>query len=343
MLSLLRREILIAVSVFLMTALLFISLSVFATSIGTNIDSTGTLGAATSTPWGTFAVDQTSGKSNLYPVFAVGDDGTNTPAIFVSQKGVVSFGSSTPSNLFLNVGDVVIGRNGASSDLFVSGGLGVGNATTTDNGFVIGADIFTVYANSNIGMFGTSSPIIIDGLSLGGSGTNADLFVSGGLGVGNATTTDSGFVVGADVLTVFANGTMGMFGTTSPVVIDGLSLGGAAGTHADAYVSGGLGVGNATTTDGALEVGNALRVYGSGDVLVGATSTAPGTSGFAVNKTDIMFSSNADSTTTVTIMNNSTTKGGCIEMTDSSGVLWKLFVATDSASTSLYVQPGTCQ
>ena len=211
----LQREVFVGVVVFLMTALFFISLSVFATTVGTNIDSTGTTGAATSTPWGDLAVDQVAGKGALRPVFVVGDNATSAPAIFVSQKGVVSFGSSTPSDLFLNVGDVVIGRNGASNDLFVSGGLGVGNATTTDNSFVVGADILTVYANSNIGMFGTSSPVVLNGLSLGGAaGTHADVYVSGGLGVGDATTTDYAFQAGGD-------GGIAVFGGTSAALASG--------------------------------------------------------------------------------------------------------------------------
>lgn len=213
----LQREVFVGVVVFLITALFFISLSVFATTIGTNIDATGTMGAATSTPWGVLAVEQTAGKSNLLPVFVVGDTGTNTPAIFVSQKGVVSFGSSTPSGLFLNVGDVVIGRHGATNDLYVSGGLGVGNATTTDNGFVVGASLFTVYANNNIGMNGTSSPALTDGVSIGTNtaGTNADVYISGGLGVGRATTSDSGFVVGDNDFAVYPNGNILAGGTTT--------------------------------------------------------------------------------------------------------------------------------
>ncbi len=340
--SLLRRENLIAVLVFFLTAIFFISLSVFATTVGTNIDSTGTTGAATSTPWGTLAVDAENTSGYLDPIFVVGDNATATPAMFVSQKGVVSFGSSTPSNLFLNVGDVVIGRHGATNDLFVSGGLGVGDATTTDNGFVVGANLFTVYANGNIGMFGTSSPVVIDGLSLGGAaGTHADLYVSGGLGVGDATTTDNSFVVGTNILTVYANSNIGMFGTSSPLLVDGLSLGGAAGTHADVYISGGLGIANATTSDGHFVVGgdNDFIVYSNGKVGIGGTTTIQG---FSVKSADSLFSSNADSTTTVGIMSNSSTKGGCIELTDSTGALFKLFIASDTASTSLYVQAGAC-
>lgn len=213
-----HKEAFVAVAVFLVTALFFISLSVFATTIGTNIDATGTVGAATSTPWGVLAVEQTAGKSSLLPVFVVGDTGTNTPAIFVSQKGVVSFGSSTPSALFLNVGDVVIGRHGATNDLYVSGGLGVGNATTTDNGFVVGAGLLTVYANNNIGINGTTSPALTDGISIGTAtaGTNADVYISGGLGVGDATTTDNAFSAGGvnAGLNVYGNGDV-IIGATS--------------------------------------------------------------------------------------------------------------------------------
>lgn len=166
-----RREFLIAVAVFLASALFFISLSVFATSIGTDMDSTGTIGAATSTPWGDLAVDQVAGKGKLRPVFAVGDNGTTTPFIFVSQKGVVGFGTSTPDTKFLNPGDVVIGRGGDTSDLFVSGGLGIGLSTTTDFAFIAG---------------GTN------GIRVWG-GTTAALS-SGDVSVG-ATTSPSGFVV----------------------------------------------------------------------------------------------------------------------------------------------------
>src|SRR3989338_6785846 len=155
-----QREVFIRVDVFLMASLFFISLSVFATTIGTNIDSTGTTGAATSTPWGDLAVDQVAGNGALRPVFAVGDNGTSTPFIFVSQKGVVSFGSSTPSNLFLTAGDVVIGRNGATNDLYVSGGLGVGNATTTDNNIQVAGRVVTAKLAVGTGNGNVASRIV---------------------------------------------------------------------------------------------------------------------------------------------------------------------------------------
>src|SRR3989344_3990164 len=96
-------------------------------------DDTNTyVGIGTSTPWGEFSVDQLSSKGITKPIFVVADNGTSSPFIFVSQKGVVSFGSSSPNAQLLNPGDVVIGRNGVTSDLYVSGGLGVGNATSRD-------------------------------------------------------------------------------------------------------------------------------------------------------------------------------------------------------------------
>ena len=80
----------------------------------------GNIGIGTTSPWGLLSVDQTSGSGALKPLFVVGDNGTSTPFFFITQKGVSSFGSSSPSNIFLNPGDVVIGRNGASSGLFLS-------------------------------------------------------------------------------------------------------------------------------------------------------------------------------------------------------------------------------
>lgn len=193
-----RRDLLFSALTFIATAAFFASLSVWATTIGTNIDSTGTFGAATSTPWGTMAVDQESGKGSLKPTFVVGDNGTTTPFIFVSQKGVVAFGTSTPSPIFLNPGDVVIGRNGATSDLFVSGGLGVANATTGDGDFVVGTGpTMSVTSNGRI-VLGASTTaatsgqgsikLVVDGgdalISSGGSGTTTLSIVTEGTAAG---------------------------------------------------------------------------------------------------------------------------------------------------------------
>lgn len=217
------RESVIFITAFLIGAFLFIAVTVYGASVvGSAITGVGT----TSPLWGDLAVDQQAAQGRLKGVFVVGDDGTTTPTVFVSQKGIISFGSSTPSPLFLNQGDVVIGRNGSTNDLYVSGGLGVGNATTTDDNFVVGTGyVFSVMTGSNrIGVLGTSSPILDDALNLGGAaGTHADLYVSGGLGVMNATSSDGDFIIRASdpVLSFTSNGRLVVGATSTALTATG--------------------------------------------------------------------------------------------------------------------------
>ena len=230
------RESAVFITAFLIGAFLFIAVTVYGASvIGSAITGVGT----TSPLWGDVVVDQQVGQGRLKGVFIVGDDATTTPTIFVSQKGIISFGSSTPSPIFLNQGDVVIGRNGSTNDLYVSGGLGVGNATTTDNDFVVGLYRFSVFASDRIGMLGTSSPAFDTALNIGTdtAGTNAHLYVSGGLGVGNATSSTGTLEIGigtagSSMLAFSNNGrlvvgasstamTVGGTATTSKFVFDG--------------------------------------------------------------------------------------------------------------------------
>ena len=93
-----RREMLIMVGAFMVAALFFISMSVWATTIGTNISATGTVGVATTTPWGDLAVDQVASATALHPIFIVGDTGSSTPFLFVSQKGKVRVGTTSASS-----------------------------------------------------------------------------------------------------------------------------------------------------------------------------------------------------------------------------------------------------
>lgn len=151
----------------------------------------------------------------------------------------------------------------------------------------------------------------------------------------------SSTVQGTGDIIGYANLLLG--GTTSIAASVDVAFGGAAGTHADVYVSGGLGVGNATTSDGDFVVGDSLKVYnsalsGSGRVLIGATTTSQG---FTVEKASSIFSSGADATTTVGIVTESTTKGGCIEMTAATdGALYKVFI--NAAGNGLTVEAGAC-
>jgi len=93
---------------FLAAAVLFIAISVVAaTTLSTNITTDGTVGVATTSPWGALSVEQTSGGLQS-PVFVVSDQGTSTPHIFVSQKGRVGIGTTTPAELLDVNGNILI-------------------------------------------------------------------------------------------------------------------------------------------------------------------------------------------------------------------------------------------
>lgn len=368
------REKLLMLVAFLVAAVFFIAMSVWATTVGTNIDSTGTTGVATSTPWGDLAIDQQAGKSKLYPSFVVGDDGTSTPFIFVSQKGIVSFGSSTPSPLFLNPADVVIGRNGSTNDLFVSGGLGVGNATTADSNLEVQTRIYAGTVISTGSYFysagSATSTFASSGLSVstGGLASSGGLTITGGtvLNTDTSTSTFSGGIsagtsgllsskgltltggvaqLGANV---FATSDLFVGGTTTQALAD-FAIGSAtAGTNNNAYISGGLGVANATTSNGDFVVGTGptLSVTANGRLVVGASTTAaqsgsPGIK-FVFDGGDAMISSGGTGTTTLSIVNEAAANGtnACIELS-TDGALYRIFV--NGARTGLTVEAGSCK
>ncbi|MEK7649348.1 MAG: hypothetical protein AAB367_00065 [Patescibacteria group bacterium] len=277
------------------------------------------IGVGSSSPWGLLSVTNGGINPVLYglsvrkPLFVVADDGTSTPFIFTTQKGVTSFGSSSPSNLLLNIGDVVIGRNGANSDLYVSGGLGIGNATTAD-GLLETSGI--AYIGGIAKIKGTATSTVAGGLYIASSGgglrvgdlnscdvvaTDAtgalicDTDNTGGSSIPNlvyqsfsgtkyftASSTvdelafrfDDGFVSSASSSiagNLYTSADFFLGGTTTQPLAD-FVLGGGDNTTADAYISGGLGVGNATTSDGDFVVGNDFYVYNNGRVGIG-TST----------------------------------------------------------------------
>lgn len=212
------RETTIFITAFLIGAFLFIAVTVYgATVIGSAIT-----GVGTSTPlWGDLVIDQQAAQGRFKGVFVVGDNGTSTPSIFVTQKGVVAMGTTTPSNVLLLPGDLV------ASSTYVTA-FGVNNATSTRGDMIVGSYRFSIFGSNRIGMFGTSSPLLDDGLSLGGeAGTHGDLYVSGGLGVANATSSDGDFVVGND-LYVYVNGRIGV-ASSSPV--SRLSIDGGLGAY----------------------------------------------------------------------------------------------------------------
>lgn len=334
------REKLLMLVAFLVAAVFFIAMSVWATTVGTNVDSTGTIGAATSTPWGTLAAEQTATQGRLDPTFVVGDSGSTTPFIFVSPKGIVSFGSSSPSALFLNAADVVIGRNGSTNDLFVSGGLGVGNATTADDNLQVQTRIY-------------AGTVISTGSYFYSAGSATSTFASSGLSVGTGglasskglTLTGGVAQLGANV---FATSDLFVGGTTTQALAD-FAIGSAtAGTNNNAYISGGLGVANATTSDGDFVVGTGptLSVTANKRLVVGASTTAaqsgsPGIK-FIFDGGDAMISSGGTGTTTLSIVNEAAADGtnACIELS-ADGALYRIFV--NGARTGLTVEAGSCK
>jgi len=143
-------------------------------------DTSGNFGFASTTPWGGFSVEQLAGQLPSKPIFAVSDTGTSSPFMFISQKGVVGFGTSSPTNLLLNAGDVAIGRGaGSTNDLYISGGLGIGNATTSDGTLETSGIAY-------IGGTGTSS--ILGNLRLAGNlKTSNALFDGNYFGMGSSS------------------------------------------------------------------------------------------------------------------------------------------------------------
>ncbi len=313
-----RREMLIMVGAFMVAALFFISMSVWATTIGTNMDATGTIGAATSTPWGTLAAEQVATQGNLDPTFVVGDTGTSTPFIFVSAKGVVSHGSSTPSALFLNPGDTVIGRNGASSDLYVSGGLGVGNATTTDNNLEV---LTRIYAGS----------VVSSGSYFYSAGSATSTFVSSGLSVaGGGLASSKGLTLTGGIMQ--SSGRLSLTGSATSTW--------GSSQWADLTVDAAA---DQTSLHGIFVVGDNgtsspfMFVSQKGLIRIGTTSRPAATDELIVD------SLTSTATSTIHLGNGgSTTRGSCLQMYNSAGTSYRIFISKAS-TTRLSMEVGACE
>ena len=203
----------------------------------------------------------------------------------------------------------------------------------------------TLYGSTTIGV-ASSSPTV-DFNVLGAA------YITNGLGVGFATSGASGGVVGSGQLHVkglaaFDN-RVGVSGTSSPVVD--------LGVDGSAYVTGGLGVGFATTGAGAFQTTGAASVGGS----LGVGTTSPYQS-VGVQSGDVALASTA--TTTLSLESTTATVSGCIELkgggADVSGAKWiRIYVGGTGATNTiaalppavigaggagyLIVEPGRCQ
>lgn len=141
-------------------------------------------------------------------------------------------------------------------------------------------------------------------------------------------------------------------GGTSTQSLADVAIGGAAGTNADVFISGGLGVANATTSDGDLIVGTGsagglLSFTANGRLVVGATSTALSSTGapnkFVFDGGAMLVSSGGTGTTTLSIVNEAGSgagsTGGCIELSKN-GSTYRIFI--NAAEDGLTVQAGSC-
>lgn len=289
--------------------------SVFsATTLGSNIETTGTLTVdSTALVKGALRATSTleaTGNAILYASTTIGT-ASSSPAVDFNVVGAayitnglgVGFATSGASGGIVGSGqlhvkglaafDNRVGISGTTSpvvdlgvdgDTFITGGLGVGYATTAGGNLLV-----TELArfDSRVGISGTTSPVA-------DLGVDGSVYIIDGLGVGYATT--SGFR--STSLGLFDN-RLGVSGTNSPVVD--------LGVDGSAYVTGGLGAGFATTGTGVIQTSGSA-VFGGAVGLNGTTSPYQGVGASG----DLAVSSAA--TTTLSLESTGTAVAGCIEI-----------------------------
>ena len=149
---------------------------------------TETIGIASSTPWGLLSVEATSTVGAAVPMFVVSDQGTSTPAFYITgNDGSVGLGTTSPSATPL----------GVVGDAYISSGLGVGTVITTDGRIVASVDL---------GVASTAPSATL--------GVTGDAYITSGLGVGVLETTDGRIIANTDlgVATTSPSDTLGVSG-----------------------------------------------------------------------------------------------------------------------------------
>ena len=165
-----------------------------------------------------------------------------------------------------------------------------------------------------------------------------------------ATTISTNVTAGGDVYatsTIQATGNLVGYGDllaggTTTATVTGFNLGGVAGTHADAYLSGGLGVGNATTTDGSIEANVDLVIYDDGWIKsgLGIGTSATSTAGSASLSADLVaaddgwFQGGFAVGTAATSTAGSAEVGADLVVTDDAWVKTGFAVGTSATSTA---------
>ena len=91
------------------------------------ITSSGLIGTGTTSPWGSFTVNQLTGQTPTKPIWLVGGTGTSTPYFAINQKGQSLFGTTTSAITTSNFATTTIGA-ALFPTLYVDNGH---NGTTT--------------------------------------------------------------------------------------------------------------------------------------------------------------------------------------------------------------------
>lgn len=220
---------------FLVGLFLAVTLSVFATSVGTNIQVTGDvgvnggdlnigtgsatttltsasgiLGVASTTPWGLFSIESLQGTVLTgVPMFVIGDKGSTTPFFYVSEvNGNIGVGTSSPGSILSIQGVATLVARGTST-VYVPLEFPNFRATSTTATTSISSGGFTV---------GTSSQLKVEQFSgKVGVASTAPTFqlstVGDALFAGPGTTT-----IGADRTTSYGAGCIQLRATDGTII-----------------------------------------------------------------------------------------------------------------------------
>lgn len=297
--------------------------SVWATSIGSNVDVSGTLtvgsssatstvstgglnvgsgqlivqqtsgstGIGTTTPVGLFSIEHNS----LPTIFIVGDTGTSSPSFIITGTSTVGVATSSPAQTFSVGGSIFLGASHVGGNF---GGLGIGKATTT-----LGA--FEMIGNA---LFGDAAGDLVN-------------FNAANLNFNNVGTSTLPINAAAWAYATSTNNAAAFFRldtTNTRVGIASSTPGSTLGITGNVQLSGGLGVGKATTTPGVLETASSTVLQGD---LTIYKSQGP-----------------SSGTSTLRMQTSGTNKVPCIEFTSALGTFY--VVATSSGPLSAL--SGTC-
>jgi hypothetical protein len=193
----------------------------------------GMFGVASSSPWGLFSVESVAGTVGANtPMFVIGDQGTSSPILYVSARGSIGLGTTTPEKLYgtdlISAGYgrmLTVSDTGAPAAISIDGAGGV-NLYLTDTTAAANKKIFSFKNNGGQLLFesyddsptNTTNIAIDAGLHNVGVGNNSEIWsklqvTGGGTGTGQLfSLVDS---ASTTVLQVLDNGKVGI-GTTSP-------------------------------------------------------------------------------------------------------------------------------